>query len=61
MVFKDGNTEEVCEFRLGLMELFESAGIRSNQLATITLSLLTGKARARFQNINREKTAKMQI
>jgi hypothetical protein len=58
MVFKDGNPEEVCEFRLGLKELFESAGITGNQSVTMTLSLLTGKARARFQNINHEKTAK---
>jgi hypothetical protein len=58
MVFEDGNPEEVCEFCLGLKELFESAGITGNQLVTMTLSLLTGEARARFQNINREKTAK---
>jgi hypothetical protein len=58
MVFEDGNPEEVCEFRLGIKELFESAGITGNQLVTMTLNLLTGKARARFQNINREKTAK---
>jgi hypothetical protein len=38
--------------------LFESAGITGNQLVTMNLSLLTGKARARFQNIDREKTAK---
>jgi hypothetical protein len=58
MVVKDGNPEEVCEFRLGLKELFEPAGITGNQLVTMTLGLLTGKARARFQNVNREKTAK---
>jgi hypothetical protein len=58
MVFEDGNPEEVCEFCLGLKELFEYAGITGNQLVTMTLSLLTGKVRACFQNINREKTAK---
>jgi hypothetical protein len=58
MVFEDGNPEEVCEFCLGLKDLFESAGITGNQLATMNLSLLKGKARACFQNINLEKTAK---
>jgi hypothetical protein len=58
MVFEDGSPEEVCEFLLGLKELFESARITGNQLVTMILSLLTGKARARFQNINHEKTAK---
>jgi hypothetical protein len=61
MVFKDGNPEEVCECHLGLKELFESAGITGNQLVTMTLSLLTGKARARFQNITVRKLQKMQI
>jgi hypothetical protein len=60
MVIEDGNPEEVCEFRLGLKELFESAGITGNQLVTMTLGLLTGKARACFQNIHCDKTAKMQ-
>jgi hypothetical protein len=58
MVFEDENSEEVCEFRLDLKELFDSAGITGNQLVTMTLNLLTGKARARFQNIDCEKTAK---
>jgi hypothetical protein len=58
MVFEEGNPEEVCEFCLGLKELFEFAGITGNQLVTMTLTILTGKARAHFQNMNREKTAK---
>jgi hypothetical protein len=58
MVFEDGNPEEVCEFRLGLKELFVPAGITGNQLVTVTLSIFSGKARACFQNIIREKTAK---
>jgi hypothetical protein len=49
MVFEDGNPEEVCEFCFDLKALFESAEITGNQLVTMTLSLLTGKARARFQ------------
>jgi hypothetical protein len=58
MVFEDGNPEEACEFRLGLKELFESAGITGNQLVTMALRLFTGKARTCFQDTNRERNAK---
>jgi hypothetical protein len=58
-VFEDGKPEEVCEFLLDLRELFESAGITDNQLFTMTVNLLTGKARARVQNIKREKLQKI--
>jgi hypothetical protein len=58
MVIEDRKPLEVCEFLLGLIELFESAEITGNQFVTMTLSPLTGKARAYFRKINCEKRAK---